>query len=336
MEDSLPDYWSIPANNYGFISRYNYPYSIQNSNAFYVLILGGSVANGLALISEQDIANAINTTPGFEEKEVILINLSMGGFKQPQQIQALNYFLAIGQPADLIINMDGLNEAYIGWSNAILGKIEHTLPYYVFMYGLLNNFVSKELPERNYISNSFMQTRSAIIYLYAKTLVELKKFKIAQIENEISKAVDSRQYPITLQKNTKLNIDLLSDDIADTWARGSLALKGLAEAFGAKYIHAIQPNQYYSNKTFLLEELSIAFSSPEWEGANIVRVAYEKFINKINYLDSKGITFVNLVPAFDDTKERLYIDACCHFLRNGYEIIMENYLTSEIKTTLLE
>jgi hypothetical protein len=336
-ENSLPDYWSIPANNYGFLSRYDYPYISQNTNAFYVLILGGSVANGLALISEQDIANAINMTPGFDKKEVVLINLTMGGFKQPQNTQALSYFLAIGQPADLIINMDGLNEAHIGWSNAISGDIEHTLPYYVFMYGLLNNFVSKEKLESNkYISNIFKQTRSGIIYLYAKILLERDRKIITKLENEISKAVDGRQYPMVLQTNTKLDIDSLSDDIADTWARGSIAVKGLAEAFGAKYIHAIQPNQYYSKKVFLPEEASIAFSDPEWEGANIVKKTYDKFIGKINYLERKGVAFVNLVPAFDGTTERLYFDTCCHFIRKGYEIIMQDYLSDEIKNILLE
>ncbi len=39
-----------------------------------------------------------------------VVNLGVAGYKQPQQLLALTYFLSLGAEYDLIINLDGYNE----------------------------------------------------------------------------------------------------------------------------------------------------------------------------------------------------------------------------------
>jgi hypothetical protein len=46
----------------------------------------------------------------FRGKEIVILSLATGGYKQPQQLMALTYLLALGAHFDLVINVDGFNE----------------------------------------------------------------------------------------------------------------------------------------------------------------------------------------------------------------------------------
>lgn len=334
-ESKLPDFWSIPANNYGFISKHDYPYHDADPETFYVAVTGGSVANGLALYGEEKILKAIKSVAKFSNRNVVLINLAAGGFKQPQQVQALGYFLSIGQQIDLIINMDGLNEAYIGWDNFNRVGVEYSLPTGVFLYGLLNNFVSRyqTKPQGTY-SATAQSTRSALVWLGAIALQQEHESKMAEIESEAGQFSPDRDYPMTIQRAASMSTEELAERIVSTWVRGSIALQGLADRFGAKYIHTIQPNQYHTQKTFGAAEAKLAFEDNNWDGAEIVRKIYPMFIEAGESLKNKGIRFVDLTPVFDKYEEHIYFDVCCHFRGNGYDIIMDDVLAAEIATSL--
>src|SRR5436309_3415270 len=76
-----------------------------------------AVAIGLALESHDAIRKIVQSLPTHRGKDIVMINLAQGGYKEPQQLLALGYVIALGQPLDLVINMDGFNEAYISWEN---------------------------------------------------------------------------------------------------------------------------------------------------------------------------------------------------------------------------
>lgn len=138
-----PEYWDWSANNLGFLSDRDYPYTPENDrDEFIVGITGGSVANGLALESSKDIAQIINSLPGFARKKVVILNLCGGGYHQPQQLLTVSYLISRGQRFDLIINLDGFNEAYIGWENAQDHKVHATEPAAKFVFGLQNQLLS--------------------------------------------------------------------------------------------------------------------------------------------------------------------------------------------------
>ena len=46
----------------------------------------------------------------FKARTLVPLCMAHEGYKQPQQLQVLAYFLSIGQPFDLVINIDGFNE----------------------------------------------------------------------------------------------------------------------------------------------------------------------------------------------------------------------------------
>ena len=85
-------------------------------------VLGGSFADGTVRGgSRQYFDKVISTLPEFENKEVVVYNMAMGAYKQPQQLMQLAYYLSLGAEFDLIINLDGFNEmaaTYYGWRDA--------------------------------------------------------------------------------------------------------------------------------------------------------------------------------------------------------------------------
>ena len=101
----------IRVNNYGLVSKYDYPFIKSNNNQFVIGVFGGSVANDFAvnsLISEaignQGFIQYLKQIPQLKDKEIIILCFAGGGYKQPQQLLMLNYFISIGQEFDAVIN----------------------------------------------------------------------------------------------------------------------------------------------------------------------------------------------------------------------------------------
>ncbi|NEQ41565.1 MAG: hypothetical protein F6K40_37385, partial [Okeania sp. SIO3I5] len=114
----------IKINNYGLVSKYDYPFIKTNKNQFIIGVFGGSVANDIVVNSDvnqargnQGFIEYLKQIPQLKDKEIIILSFASGGYKQPQQLLMLNYFLSIGQEFDLVINIDGFNEVALSYQN---------------------------------------------------------------------------------------------------------------------------------------------------------------------------------------------------------------------------
>src|SRR5215470_9194199 len=52
------------------------------------------------------LTDAIRAIPRFANRRIRILPLALGGHKQPQQLMILAYYLALGQPLDVIVNVD--------------------------------------------------------------------------------------------------------------------------------------------------------------------------------------------------------------------------------------
>ena len=87
---------------------------------FVIGILGGSVAGGFAeyaIRNPSHFESLRQAMPTFARRNLRIVNLANGGFKQPQQFFVAAYFI---DKLDLVINIDGFNDAAPG----------HLLPVY--------------------------------------------------------------------------------------------------------------------------------------------------------------------------------------------------------------
>ncbi|MCP3901088.1 MAG: hypothetical protein GY707_15395, partial [Desulfobacteraceae bacterium] len=89
----------------------DFPFTKSSEKNLIVAVIGGSFAHGVSHGSSSGLLeNELKKIPRFSNKEIIVYHLSIGGYKQPQQLMKLNYFLSLGAEFDIVINVDGFNE----------------------------------------------------------------------------------------------------------------------------------------------------------------------------------------------------------------------------------
>ncbi len=108
----------------------------------------------------------------------------------------------------------------------------------------------------------------------------------------------------------------------DIWLDADQAMAGLSKSAGAKYVHVIQPNQYYSKKRFTDDEAKIALAMPKDNSARIgAERGYALFEARADLLKSRGI--ISGVSIFDDQSAAMYVDSCCHYTKAGEDILAD-------------
>ena len=97
-------------NKHGFFSDETFLLQGGKRDRVRVIITGGSVANNLYCGFRDALALGLASLPAYSGKKISFIGLAFEGWRQPQQLQALAYYLAQQGQADLMISVDGFNE----------------------------------------------------------------------------------------------------------------------------------------------------------------------------------------------------------------------------------
>ncbi|MEM8993408.1 MAG: hypothetical protein AAGF23_01325, partial [Acidobacteriota bacterium] len=107
---------------FGFpFNRYD-PVQPKSDDALVVGLFGGSFAEQTYVFAHRELTQGLASIDRFAGRRVVLLNLAAGGYKQPQQLQALTYLLSLGGHVDVAINLDGFNEvALVRPENVELG-----------------------------------------------------------------------------------------------------------------------------------------------------------------------------------------------------------------------
>ncbi len=315
-----------------------------------VAIIGGSFAYGVGnSASEGKLEKALSTISEFKDKEIVVYTLALGGYKQPQQLFAIQYYLSMGAHFDMIINIDGFNEM-------VLPQMENipfgTNPYFPRLWHQrvfrgVENRTAKVLQGRiayideqrailaNQTNESFL-SRSALKNLFWR-------FKDSDYQQK--KSQTEMEYLVSAKSKPKFKSSLLtagttfsvSDEtpglkrLAQFWRRSSELLHNTAKGSGIRYYHFLQPNQYVENsKPMAAEERKIAL----YEGRELVhpyaeaaRKGYPLLIAEGAKLSASEVAFHDLTPIFKDNTELLYYDACCHLNGRGYDYVIDEMVS---------
>src|SRR5262245_19776186 len=92
--DSPPDWMFWRVNNYGFLQDRDYPVKTAPGRDFVVGVFGSSVAEGLVLHGRSAIVKYLQSNPALRGRNIIILNFGVGGYKQPQLLLTLGYFVA--------------------------------------------------------------------------------------------------------------------------------------------------------------------------------------------------------------------------------------------------
>lgn len=337
-------------NNYGFISPYNYPFKKKNKNQYIIGIFGGSVASDFSIfeIQNQIVAKYLKKLPELKDKEIIILSFATGGYKQPQQLIILNYFLSLGQELDMAINIDGFNEVALSNLNnrdkidVSMPSVQHLQP----LTSLANNSLSiialkavLSIQENKVRIKDGVETLkscklavcNAVTSVYIQGLVNDYKKKVAIFEEERLKQAKESEGSIIYVNGLeeKLTDAVAFELMANNWAKSSIFMNKVLSSSNVPYFHFFQPNQYFTTpRVFTNKEKKIAFNenSPY---AKSVKIGYPILFSKFKNLKKNNVPIFDAVNIFDKTKDSVYVDSCCHYNKRGEQIFAE-YVGSSI------
>lgn len=311
---------------------------------FVVLLTGGSVAVNFALDMRKSFAPKLAALPQLGGRRVHFISAALGGWHQPQQLMTLAWYRALGARIDLVINLDGFNEAAYPIGQAISGLS----PLYPRDWpGLTADFkdpATREalgrLAATDRLRSTWARLTSKGILAHSSILALAWKFvddrlaaetlaDIAFLEEDTGEA-DFRKGLVAKRWTTEDR----AEAAADLWINTSQAMYDMQAAAGGYYLHVLQPNQYLKGSKTLSPGERVKAWAPNSPAALAVAEVYPRFLARKQELRDSESSFLDASGIFEKTNASLYIDKCCHFSRPG-NVILADAILKHLQTSNL-
>lgn len=344
-------------NNHGFVSTWDFPRERRDGEVL-IGVFGGSVASYLAQYERDHgviaatVAEALDKSPD----DVVVMNFAQGGFKQPQQVQILSYFLATGQEFDAVVNIDGFNEVALGARNQLAGigpaqpSVEHVLGLQAVTPLVSSKRRAKmekarhaydryaEIYNRAW-SGEAPETKLAVGFLWHYLRYKYYNRQVVLLRQQFSVGDDANgQDPSWLYLQPSPGTadpggsgrmaeggthpdDVEWPPILGVWQRSAVAFAEIARAAGAVSVHVLQPNQYFpTERRFSDAEKAVAVSDHSPYAA-LIPPGYDRLATEAKELTAAGVPVHNLYRLLDDLEAQAYVDDCCHYTDAGNDLL---------------
>ena len=342
IPEPLREHASSPArvstNNFGFASPHSYPFAKTSPNQFVIGMFGGSVGAWFCQVGASRLVDDLNANAFFKSREIVPLCFSHEGYKQPQQLLVLSYFLSIGQVFDLVLNIDGFNEVTLSSFNNQRG-LDISMPSAMHLDPLVNLVNQATLtPEKLQSLAAISQYKERINYLVGRlqrnrfaainfVLERLHRSATASYQAELARfaALPSNRSDASLilatPSVTPRDETQALTDAAKSWAEASTLMQTMLMARNVTYFHILQPNQYFTSRSFSAEETKVARSdaSPFKKGAE---KGYPLLVGESERLKSR-VNFLNATGIFDRESSAVYMDDCCHYTLRGNQLLAD-------------
>lgn len=328
------DYHRHPINAYGFVDS-DPPIRKRDPGRVIIGIVGASVAYWFSALGDVPLVEELRKSPAFAEKEIEIVRLALGSMKEPQQLMTLNWVLSLGGEFDVVLNIDGYNEALIPEpENLRVGMHPHFPRYWnVLMQGTLSQewlglvgTVVKAKDDRRawarVFEHSWME-KSILLGFVWKARDRLLAASVARSQQALNWYVPPKQpyaavgpgvadYPVPLDR-----------EVTEYWRRCSELIDQVCTARGILYLHFLQPNQNIGEKPMGDAERAVAMIPANPLAPPLQRI-YAAMIEAGAEMRASGIRFHDLTRIFDSVPEPVYIDNCCHMNRFGNAIMAKH------------
>ncbi len=322
--------------DYGFPDAEVRPYR-KDPKRIVIGIFGGSFAEGLSRTTKKVLAAALKQSPRFADKEIRILTIAMGGYKEPQQMLALAYLISMGFHFDVVVNLDGLNDIALPVTDNITKGVS---PFYPRNWSArMDSFDATMLSyarehaglteSRRFWAALF--SRAPLRYSVAANVLWLAldrtfdgKVKAVNLAAQKYRPQEiSASYMVRGPRFSYANEADTFADLAHMWMRTSVLMNALARANGMAYLHFLQPNQYVpGSKEMGREERRVAYDE-EHPYRNSVLLGYPQLQQRGKELQQIGVAFFDLTQSLAGHKEPLYTDTCCHLSQRGYELVAQ-------------
>jgi len=334
--------FGMPTNKFGFFGQENQIQKTE-SGKIIVAVIGGSVAALFGFHASEALTSALKKIPAYQDKEIVVLDLGNGGFKEPQGLIVINDIISRGGHIDLLIALDGFNEIALPEAQ---GYVKSSLisPFYPNLWpALVDTNPSRD--QMNYLGRSGL---AKDVRLWLASLFANPVLRNSVTANLVWRVVDTRlanleadyrrlaqEIPPT-DPASRLSNDGrgfmgpaveyrtrrdLYKDIALNWGRSSILLNNIMIDQGGLFVQFLQPNQYVVGSKPMGErekEIAISTQSPYRRG---VESGYPYLQVVGQRLSAAGVWFEDLTNIFSQTRQEIYSDNCCHFNHQGEEIL---------------
>ena len=328
---------NLPGFRYLRGEEVEYPHC-PDDDAFIVGLFGGSVSGQLYLTHQKVLREAIAKHPFVGKRRVVVLQFAQGSYKQPQHFFTLAYYSLGGQKFDLVVNLDGFNEA-VGNATNLLYGVNQMYPSAVLLSGMavFQNAQSMDINSAKHLIRTARRRRlrSALSIV---TNHKIGSFLFGWLRNLLSEDQASSLRSLEDDNGTMFidrvprrfdetvddfdaEAEKLAEDVADLWFRSSTMMQTLCSHMNAGYLHVLQPNQYYWSKSLSPEEKE-HFYKPERFEAKWARRVYPHFLELAKNFTDHGVNFENATDVMDDVTDTVLVDSACHFNEFGDSYIM--------------
>ena len=323
------------------VHRWNQLFELKKSH-FVIVIFGGSVAGMVCNQAQVAIVPHLERKRPELRGRIHVVGFAHGGYKQPQQLFSASQLLLLGAPIDVLVNIDGFNEAALGGSDAHQGN--H--PLFPHRSHLLKvSEITAEAPSPSTLLLAArlieLQRRTARIEEQLRRFPVLRRWELAksilgrillQTKEEAARN-ETELDKIALERLDSRWIDFphrcagrestCSELIGEIWQNASIMMASLAKEAGVHYLHALQPNQYVpDSKTLTPKELKDAYK-PDHSWSRAATANYPVLRRRGAELQRRGIEFHDLTMLFRERSETIYADTCCHYNQVGNRVLGE-------------
>lgn len=325
-------------NNFGFVSRHDYPFVKQRDDQFVIGLFGGSVGLWFCEVGAERLVQDLRKNSFFRSRELIPLCLSHEGYKQPQQLILLAYFLSIGQRFDLVINIDGFNEVALASLNNQNG-LDISMPSFMHIDPLINLVnqstltpeklqslaeISRYKEKMNSLADRINRNGLAAVNLVLeqsyKILSNRYRSELATLARLPSNPSAASLIQVTPKVKDRDGATLFKD-IAANWMDSSMLMNTLLAARGVPYLHFLQPNQYYTTRPFGDAEAAVALNNGSPFRENAAK-GYPFLVAEAEARGA-GLNFFNAIGIFDREPSPVYMDDCCHYTLVGNQILAD-------------
>ncbi len=309
----------------------------RSSDRLIVAIAGGSVAWQMSCAGAEVLRRKLHEVPAYRDREIVFVRLAQSGYKQPQALFALQYYLLLGGEFDIVIALDGYNETALPVAENLASNVALDYPqgWHVRTMDIvdprdadhsLRVFEIRGIRQRT----SLAAVRSPLRFLPSYQLLwyareERLRAEMIEIEGELlgrsktrGKAfINSGPHP------TVQNEDEAIRECVRLWKQATLQMHQTCEANQILFVHAIQPNQYDSGSKPLSDIEQRDCYGKDFEYGQVVQQAYPLLRTEGAALRSRGVRHFDLTRLFAHTSETLYVDPFCHVNTRGSEMLAE-------------
>ena len=278
-------------------------YKTVNDEKNVLAIFGGSVANNAYRLTE--LKNPKYASKALDLPVSNVVNFAAGGHRQPQQLNISNVY---AHAYNIAISIEGRNE--------MTRNHRYFPPYFPHQSAAASVFFGQaenlaEIGELNLLFAKYEKAKKNFRenakgpFQYLSTIYAVQKKLIArQIIVKANEMTELRGRSAFLDKESYTSAAMLK-----RWLRYSCQQQNLQTSFGIKSFFVIQPKPQHL-KQLSQTELNIVLKDQFDERKQM----YQPVIDlKVEAIRESGLELIDLTGIFEDEKETVYSDSCCHF-----------------------